>query len=127
MKPLLLEQRVERLPRVVRRLGLAAFVGGQVADDFRLEERALVSGVFAGDARRDVLAALPECGRVEGAAVAAGVQVGAALDARLFRGRLVESEALRAAGVAFEDFGAEAAGGASAWSAFDPLILRLVG
>src|SRR4029077_4025743 len=79
-----------------------------------------------GHARRDALAALPQRGGVEGAAIAAGVQVGAALDAGLLGCGLVEPEPLRAAGVALEDLGAEAAGGPSAGRSFDSLILRFV-
>jgi hypothetical protein len=123
---LLLEQCVERLARVVRRLRLAGFVRGQVADELRLEEGALVADVFARYARGDALAALPRRRGVEGAAVAAGMQVGAALHACLFGRRLVESESLRAARIALEDLGAEAAGGSSARRAFEALVLRLV-
>ncbi len=53
-------------------------------------------------------------------------QIGRALHARLLGRRLIESEPLRAARVALEDLGAEAAGGASARRAFDALILRFV-
>src|ERR1700686_1460355 len=105
---------------------MTAFAGGQIAHDFRLKECALVSGMLAGDARWDVLAALPQRRGVEGAAVAARVQVGSALHACLFGCRLLESDALRTARVALEHFRAEAAGGAAARSAFDLLVLRLV-
>src|SRR2546423_926336 len=73
----LLEQRVERLARVVGRLRLARLVVRQVPDHFGLEERAFVAPVLVRHAGRDVLAALPHRGGVEEAAVAAGVDVGA--------------------------------------------------
>src|SRR5206468_1503794 len=102
-------------------LRLPRLVGGEVPDHLRLEERALVAAVLIADAGGDVLAALPQRGRVEGAAVAAGVDVGAALHAQLVEGRLVEADALLAAAVALEHFRAEAAGRPSARRAFEPL------
>src|SRR6185369_17345740 len=111
---LLLEQRLERLPRVVRRLRLARFVGGEVFHDLRLEERALVAGMFAGDAHRDVFAALPERRGVERFAVAAGVEVGAALETGLVLRRHLQSHPQLAALIALEGLGAEAARRAAA-------------
>src|SRR5258708_17478613 len=99
----LLEQRVERLACVVGRLWLAVLVGGEVANDLGLVERALVACVLRGDARRDVLAALPHRGGVEEAAVAAGVQIGPALHASLIGGRLLDAPALVPPPVALED------------------------
>src|SRR5258707_961482 len=96
----LLEQRVEGLACVVGRLRLAVLVGGEVANDLGLVERTLVAGVLWGDARRDVLAALPHRGGVEKAAVAASMQVGPALHAGLIGGRLLDTDALVPARVA---------------------------
>src|SRR5436305_13714003 len=56
---LLLEQRLERLPRVIRRLRLARLVGGEVFHDLRLEERAFVAGLLAGDEGGVALEAVP--------------------------------------------------------------------
>src|SRR5438477_2313345 len=123
-RSLLVEQRVERFPGVVRRLQFAGLVGGEIADDLRREEGALVLRVLAGNARRDVLAALPHGRGVEEAAVAAGVQVGAAAKASLVGGQIAEVLANVAALIALECLGAEAAGGASARSAFHALLAR---
>src|SRR5262249_28334521 len=109
----------------VRRLRLPAFVRGEVLDHFRLEERARVSGVLIRHARRDVLPALPQRCGVEETAVAAAVELRAALHAQLVERRLLEADALLAAFVALEDFRSEAAGGSPARRALDPLALRL--
>src|SRR6266498_3069803 len=116
-----LEQRVERFARIVGRLRRARFVGGEIPHDPGREERALVAGVLAGDACRDVLAALPQRRGVEEAAVAAGVEVGAAVHAGLVGGGVLQSDPLRAALVALEDLRAEAAGGAPARRSLEAL------
>ena len=75
--------------------------------------------------RRNVLTALPGGGGIEEAAVAAGVQIGAALHADFIEGRLLEADALLAALVALEDFRTEAAGGAPSRRALNALALGL--
>src|SRR5437899_3116605 len=117
----LLEQRVKRLAGVVGRLRRARFVGGKILHNLRREECALVAGVLAGDACGNVLAALPRRRGVEEAAVAAGVEVGAAVHAGLVGGGVLQPDPLRAALVALEDLGAEAAGGAPARRSLDAL------
>src|SRR6059058_4146796 len=107
--PSFLEQRVECLPRVVRRLRLARLVVRQVPHHLGLEERTFVATMLVGHARRNVLAALPHRGGVEEAAIAAGVDVRAALHADLLEGGKVEADALLTAAIALENFRAEAA------------------
>jgi hypothetical protein len=119
----LIEQRVERLSRVVGRENLA-FIGREIAHDFRREERALIPRMFVRHARRDVRAALPRRRRIEEAAVPARVQVLAASQARLIFSQISEILANLTALAALECFRAEAAGGASARRAFDALRPR---
>src|SRR5437763_15002530 len=104
---LFLEKGVERLPGVVRRLRLPCLVGGEVPHHLRLEKRALIAAVLVRHARRDVLAALPQRGGVEEAAVAAAMNVRATLDARLLESGTIQADALLAAAVALEHLGAE--------------------
>src|SRR5437879_6557352 len=56
----LLEQCVERLPCIVRRLWLACLVGNQVPNNFRLKECALVALLLRRHSGGDILAALPQ-------------------------------------------------------------------
>src|SRR5437588_6050940 len=120
-----LEQRVEGLPCVVRRLRLPCLVRGKVLHHLRLEELALVAAVLVRHAHRDVLATLPQRGRVEGAAVAAAVDVGAALDACLLERRTIETDALLAAAVALEHLGAESPRRPAARRALETLRARV--
>src|SRR5215212_807677 len=122
---LFLEQRVERLPRVVRSHRLLAFVGGEVLHDLRREERAFVARVFAADALGDVFAALPQRRGVEEAAVAAGVEIGGALEAGVLERHVAQAVAQLAALIALEGLGAEAAGCPSARRAFEALLRKV--
>jgi hypothetical protein len=81
--------------------------------------------VFVCDAGRDVFAALPGCGRIEEATVAAGVQIRAAFHADLFECRILETDPLLAALVALEHFRTEPARRPPARRAFHALALRL--
>src|SRR5581483_1295373 len=122
---LLLEQRLERLPRVVRRLRLPRLVGGEILHDLRLEHPALVARMFVRHTRRDVLPAFPQRGGVEEAAVAARVKISSALQAGLILCRHLETDAQLSAPVALERLGAEPSGSAPARRAFHTLALRL--
>src|ERR1044071_626553 len=119
---LFFEQRVKRLARVVRSKRLLALVRRKVPHDLRLEERAFVFRVFSDHALRDVLAALPQRGRVEEAAVAAGVEIGGALEAGLVERHLAERMPLLAAAIALECFRSEAARRPPARRAFESLL-----
>src|ERR1051325_7990288 len=122
---LLLEQGVEGLARIVRRLRLPAFVRREVLHDLGREERALVRLVLAGDTRRDVFPALPQRGGVEEAAVPARMKVCPALESLLLGRQVVQAVPQLTALIALERLGAEAACGAPARRAFHPLPLRL--
>src|SRR5207237_10651533 len=86
------------------------------------QERALVQILLSEDARGDVLAALPHRRCIKRPAVATCVQIGAAFHARRFRRAVAEDVLQPAALIAFECFGTEAAGSASARRAFEPLL-----
>jgi len=122
---LLVEQRVEGLARVVGRLRRSSFVRGEIPHDLRREERAFVANVLAGYARGDVLAALPKRSGIKGAAVAAGMEIGAAFRTRFLVRQVAETVTDLTALVAFERFRTKAARGASARGSFHAFGSRL--
>ena len=108
----LLEKILEGASSIVRSDDSSALARRQIAHDLRSEESAVVARALSGDAGRDGLTALPGSGRIEVFAVAAGVQVGAALTDRLGR-QLPQSMLQSAALIAFESLGPETTCGAA--------------